>query len=466
MHNLIRNTIPLDAGLCRDRDHDGGGLATMLQRLEDERSAALDFIDRTVAGAEEASRDLTASERETLTNTRSRVTELDEQIAPMRDFAELRSASRAGGARYTPTPTPTDDNTRGVGGVGGPGSLGGPARTNPRGHEYQTRGQVIVDILRAAETVRGGQNDEAARSRLLGAGVLAGATEDQLRAISNEITSDVPGLLPKPIVGAVQSDIDAARPFVTSIGAKDMSNIPGKTFTRPVVTQHTVAGKQTTEKTELPSQKLTVGGVDFTKETHGGALDVSRQVIDWTSPEAWDALLADLQDAYALQTEDVAADAFVAAVVGAASNTVELTTAAAGTPTVNEWITAMYSAAAGAYGDVKRLPNAMWVSLDRWATMGAVIDQLKASSAGTGGGGGSVSAFEGNMLSLPRYVVPSFPNGTVIVGVKEKTEFYEEKIGLLSAVEPRLLGVEIAYGGYIAYGTINAKGYRAIVNAV
>ena len=95
-----------------------------------------------------------------------------------------------------------------------------------------------------------------------------------------------------------------------------------------------------------------------------------------------------------------------------------------------------------------------------------MIDQLKATSAGTGGGNGGANTFEGNMLNIPRYVVPSFPAGTVIVGNKSKTEFYEEKIGLLSAVEPRLLGVEIAYGGYVAYGTIDPKGFRAIVNAV
>lgn len=447
--------------LCRD-DNGGAGLGPMIGRLEDERTTVLDFIERTVGEAQTAGRDLSESERASLTSSRERVQQIDAQLTPMRDFAELRNTHRSTSSSYRPTQRQDDgDDTRSAGGQG----LGArtPATTRPRGHEYETRGQIIVDMLTAAPVVRGGQGNTEARSRLLGAGIVSGASEDELRAIANEITTDVPGLLPKPIVGAVQSDIDASRPFVSSIGAKDMGSIPGKVFTRPTVTQHAVAGKQTSEKSELPSQKMTVAGVDFTKETHGGALDVSRQVIDWTSPAAWDALLMDLQDAYAIQTEDVAADAFVTAVTGASSNTVELP--GADLSSVDAWIEAIYLAAAGAYGSVKRLPNAMWVSLDRWATVCAAIDKLKSKTAGDGGGSSSVDAFAGNMLNLPRFVVPSFADGTVIVGVKERTEFYEEKIGLLSAVEPRLLGVEIAYGGYIAYGTINPKGFRAIVNA-
>ena len=41
----------------------------------------------------------------------------------------------------------------------------------------------------------------------------------------------------------------------------------------------------------------------------------------------------------------------------------------------------------------------------------------------------------------------------MIVGTRNGTEFYEERIGVLSAVEPAILGVEVAYGGYAAFGT-------------
>ena len=41
----------------------------------------------------------------------------------------------------------------------------------------------------------------------------------------------------------------------------------------------------------------------------------------------------------------------------------------------------------------------------------------------------------------------------------------EERIGLLQAVQPSVLGVEIAYGGYLASGVIRAAAFHKIVNA-
>jgi hypothetical protein len=43
-------------------------------------------------------------------------------------------------------------------------------------------------------------------------------------------------------------------------------------------------------------------------------------------------------------------------------------------------------------------------------------------------------------------------DGTCIVGPSTLFEAYEEVIGLLSVIEPSILGVEVAYGGYVAWG--------------
>src|SRR5699024_3315198 len=45
------------------------------------------------------------------------------------------------------------------------------------------------------------------------------------------------------------------------------------------------------------------------------------------------------------------------------------------------------------------------------------------------------------------------------LGDRGKTEFYEERLGFLSAVEPRLLGIELAYGGYAAFGTLKPDAF-------
>lgn len=459
---LCRDAIlrPL-GGLCRDAEggNPGGGMATMIDRFEGERQAALDFIEKTCADADADKRDLSKSEKETLTKYRARVAELDEQIKPMRDFAELRDAHRQGGSHYKPTAAPKDDDVE-----GGQGARSLGARTEDRGHKYETRGQVIVDQIMSDPRVSAEFSDtqrQAATGRLRGARLpYKGAPSDYLgqirAAVPHQTTDETPGLLPTSIVGAVDNDLDASRPFIGSIGVKALAGIPGKTFERPYVSQHTQSGKQTAEKTQLPSRQFKVDSIPFAKETHGGWLNVSRQEIDWTSPAAWDALLTDLQDEYGIDSEDTTADAFVTAVTaGGNAVTGDLTT-------VQGVIKALYEAAAASYGQVRRLPDHIWMSLDMWAVIGAAIDQMKASTNGNGGGDSSVETFTGNLLQVPRVVVPSFAANTVVVGVASKTEFYEQRIGLLSAVEPDVLGVQIAYGGYFAYGTIRPKAFTLL----
>ncbi|WP_375425987.1 hypothetical protein [uncultured Friedmanniella sp.] len=434
------------------------GASLTLDRLRQERQACIEFVERTLGEVETRGGDLSSTENESLGRQKSRIAELDAQIKPLQEFEDLRAADQRGADSYRPTAP--------AGGQGGTATPAG-ARTEQRKHEYRTRGEIIVDIIsqeRGTFSADGtkitvtDQMRDAARERLQGAGVIyPGAPEDYVaRAVSNETTSNIPGLLPKPIIGQVDSDIDASRPFVSSIGAKDMAGIAGKTFTRPIITQHTQVAKQTAEKTELTSRQLVVGGVDFTKETHGGVIDVARQVMDWSSPSAWDALLADLQDEYAIDTETAAATAFAAAVTATVPN--------AATEDPKGWAAPLYAAAALAYAGSGRLPNAIWCSLDQWQRMGVAVDAQKLMLRSDDRvGTSSPTSFEGVVMDLPRIVVPSFPAKTVIIGVKEKTEFYEQKIGFLTAVEPRLLGVELAYGGYCAFGTLRAGAFAKLL---
>lgn len=438
-------THGMTRGLCRDSNGGTDSRNPVLVRLHEQRDEQVRFIDETLSRVEEEGRDLVDAERRNLDGARERLRQLDEQITPLEDFEQLRAAHRSTTSRYTGS---TGGTSSGAGGMA--------ARTNPRPAEYRSAGHVIVDRILAHD------GDEAARDRLRASNLTRGMTwaDGESRAVAHQTTAETPGLLPEPIVGQIDSDTDAARPFMTSIGVLPLDR-PGKTFERPIVTQHTTAGEQTAEKAELPSRPLIISGVPFNKRTFGGALNISRQDIDWTSPSAWDAVLRDLQEQYALETEDAVADAFVASVTAST----ELTTAAGGTPTLAELSTAFYGAAAAAYGGVKRLPDHVWMSLDMWAAYGPTLDAAAIPNAPEGAGS-DVRSFEGQVLRLPRTVVPSFPAGTIIVGVKSKVEAYEERIGLLQAVQPSLLGVEVAYGGYVASGTLRPAGFSKIVNAV
>ena len=399
---------------------------SVLERLREQRAEQLASMDAVLGQVE--GRDLVDAERSLLEAARQRIAEIDAQIQPLEAFENLRAADSETRAEL-PRPEGVPAQPRRV-------------DAGLREFPYATPGQYLADLCRASGCLPGGQHgepDAEAQRRVV-----------QARAVANQTTTDTPGVLPTPIVGTVVSIIDANRPLISSLGgAKPLGNIPGSTFTRPYVTQHVTVGKQTGEKTELPSRKMVISPIQFNKETHGGTVDISRQDIDWTSPSAWDILIKDLADVYAVETETVVATAFATGATGPA-------VAVAG-DALADWATALYTAAAQSYAQAKTMPNRVWVSLDVWAALGALTDVARIVFPSNGNndnaaGSSSLANFSGDVLGLPRIVVPTLPPGSCIVGSALMYEAYEEVIGLLSVVEPSILGVQVAYGGYLAYG--------------
>jgi HK97 family phage major capsid protein len=405
----------------------------VLIRKRQERADQLSFVDELLTKVEaDGGRDLVDAEIKNLEAARQRVQELDAQIVPLEEHEIMTARHQETAGLYVPQDRP------------------GPARAIGAGGQptWATAGAYIVDHLRA----RGYMSDPRTGQRLPADPEAAARIQ---YALANQTTADTPGLLPHMIVGQVVNLIDASRPFITSIGGgRPMGGIPGKTFGRPKITQHTTVGTQPTEKAELPSQKMVIGEIPFTKATYGGAVDVSRQDIDWSSPAAWDILVRDLADVYALTTEGVAAQG-----MWAASDDVNAATAVATANTLAAWSTALYAAAGLVYAQAKRLPDRIWCSVDVWGLLGPLTDL----SANPGQAGDSnLDSFAGNLFRLPRIVVPNWGTGRCVIGASGAYEVYEEVIGLLSAVEPSLLGVEVAYGGYLAHAAVFPEGLARI----
>lgn len=434
----------------------------VLDRLLKQREDQENFIRETLDRAEAEGRDLVDAETRNMTAATERIAEIDAQIKPLEAFEERAAAHRSSGNRFTPANVVEgDDDNDQAGGEARSARRGAGARVKTKAREiqYETAGHFIADQLRAAGNPHATGREYAAPD-VDAQQRLAAYVEQR----ANQTTTDLPGLLPENIVGSIHTDIDGSRPFVTSIGAKAGGMSPGAKFLRPVVTQHTTVGKQTAEKTELASQALKITNLEFDKETFGGYLNVSRQSIDWTSPSAWNAVISDLQQQYGIFTEDWAAEAFDALV----TQEVELTA-----DDVDGWVSAIYAAAAKAIqptgaerASALRLPNHIWTSTDMWGKLGAMLAKWRAGGDGMGAGTTNAGTFKGTLLDFERTMVPGLPTGTVIVGRTNLVEFYEERVGLLQAVEPKILGVEVAYGGYAAFGALDATGFVKIVNDV
>ncbi|SCD51883.1 phage prohead protease, HK97 family [Streptomyces sp. ScaeMP-e83] len=272
-------------------------------------------------------------------------------------------------------------------------------------------------------------------------------------ALADELTSDVPGLLPAPIVGELLGRASGRRPLWSSLTARDMP-MQGEKFSRPRITQHVQVAPQTAQKTEVASRKYTAVLDEVGKTTLAGALDVAQQAIDWTSPSLLNELIIDFTRIYIARTDAAAAAALVAA-------------ATAGAVTV-EWdgttetLTGVLAQAAGlvyagADPEMDVFPNSVWLSVDMWVKLASLVDgdgrPLLPSLGPTNAPGtinlGNPESGVGN--SPFRWIVSKhLAAGTMIMGDSTYTESYENGRRFLQAVRPDVLGLDIAYMGYTA----------------
>lgn len=434
----------------------------VLDRLREERAKHITYIDTLLSKVDEDQRDLVDAERSALDSAKQRIKQLDDQIAPLDEFEHSRAA-------HEETVRSVSSTSTRQGGVAAGAGQRKSLTVREQPHAYETPGHYIVDLIRSQEswTPHGAPipADEAAAVRVRSArqaGLQTRAEGDVAPGV-HQTTADTPGLLPVTIQGSILEQLDGLRPFLSEIGIKPLAGIPGKTFSRPHITQHTKVGKQKEEKAELASRDLKIDGIDFAKETVGGWLNISRQDIDWTSPSAWNIILQDLQAEYAEETDAFTSDEFAKGVTQ---------TQVLAANDVDSWVRALYAAAAKAAtknntvrASARRLPDTIFTSIDMWGEIGAILDIAAINKPGMRAGGANPQSFAGSVLSFPRIMVPGLPAKTVVVGRKDKFEFYEERIGLLSAVVPRVLGVEIAYGGYIASGFLDKTSFVKITPA-
>jgi HK97 family phage major capsid protein len=406
----------------------------MIRRLEKELEERNSASQALIANAQDSERDLNDAEKETLSGLRDRMVELRSQLSELEATADLASQ--------------VNDRMKQV-----DQAITTARRTGSTEVEYRSTGHYLTDYIAGATGSR------QAMERL----------EVYTRAAAHQKTSDNLGVIPDPIFGPVLNFIDAARPLVNLLGPRDM---PSATWYRPKVTQHVTvaaqgsAGAAADEKAELSSQKMTITRLTGNAVTYGGYVNVSRQNIDFSSPQMFDAIVNDLAAQYAVQTEAALGVALIAG-----TNNVELTTASGGTPTAAELTAALWTAVANVYAATKGQGRVVLVvqpaKLGNWGSLFAPVNPQNAQSTGFQAadfGQGLVGAVSG----IPVYVssgLVSAPATTFgIVMSTAAVEVYEQRVGALQVTEPSVLGVQVAYAGYFTPMTVEAGGVQELVN--
>jgi HK97 family phage prohead protease len=288
---------------------------------------------------------------------------------------------------------------------------------------------------------------------------------DGIRAAApNVLTTDIPGVLPLPIVQPVYNNFIGRRPVIDAIGAKAMPG-GGKVFIRPEVTTHTSIGNQATENTALTQGTYVVTDNQVTKATYGGYITLSEQSIDWSQPEVIGLVLDDMGRIYANETDNVAADNLRAG----ASVTSAFSAASETDPSYwQAWVSA--AATTILSGSNGNLPTHMFCSPDFWGTLMGLSDSSKRPlfpAVGPMNAYGNLQPGQPNGVAFGLQVVVdrNFAANTLIVGDASGFEIFEQMKGALSIDVPSTMSRTIAFRGYLATLMIDQTKFVRAVRA-
>ena len=282
-------------------------------------------------------------------------------------------------------------------------------------------------------------------------------------AAGDQIVSNVPGIIPTPIVSPVFDGLVALRPIVELFGARTMPRA-GATFIRPYIDTHLSVAQQSTQLTAVSATTQVIEDRVVSKLTFAGQQTLSEQVIDWSDPAAIDIVVQDFVSQYADATDNYAADQLLAGVTQASAANVDFTDPDA-------VVAAIYAGAKTIAASSNVFPDAICVSMDVWQQLGSVYDTTgrplfstlnPTNAPGTMNAVGTV----GNILGLRLVADKNFAAKTCILAVanprsKAGFEVYEDQRGLISVEVPSTLGRTLAIRGYFATTTIDAtKTYK------
>lgn len=403
--------------------HANDAMIRRLQKELEERTSAAQGI---IATAQDSERDLNSAERETLAGLRDRITELRSQLGELEATADLAGQVATRMKQFDQAITMA-------------------RRNGDRDIEYRTAGAWVLDSYRAST----GDRDAAERLEMF------------YRVAAHQKTSDNLGIIPDPVVGSVINFIDSARPIISAVGPMPM---PSATWHRPRVTQGTSVGVQGSngaaadEKTELVSQKMVVTRLTANAVTYGGYVNVSRQNIDFSSPQAFDMVVNDLAARYAIQTEA----AMAAELASTGTSPVVYGT----TPDAADVAGAIWEAVAQVYTATKgqgRLVLAVAPDVLRiFGPLFAPVNPQNAQSSGFTAGSFGQGAI-GNISGVSVVMSAGLGAGESYLFSTAAIEAFEQRVGTLQVTEPSVLGVQVAYAGYFTALTIEEDGIVPLV---
>ena len=418
------------------------GLSRMrLERLGDERNRTNEKIQDVHALAEDEQRDLSEHEQEQITKYRTRVDELEDELLNLSaDIQRVENSKDVSAlVRGEDEPAPDDG-----------GDEGGDGKKKRRYAQptgavvYRSFAEYARDeyILKFPEIAARAATDGVTKQEMRDQ-----AEERLQRALSNVTSTTVAGLIIPTHMTQIMDIIDGSRPIVNSGRAVPLDR---GSMTYPKIDQRPTVTLQSTEKSEAGTQTPTVSTQTLTALSYLGAVDISWQALNWSTPDVLQLYLDLAAEAYARQTEDVAADALEGANIGTVGTASRLGTA--GTESFSAWRAAVVGGLSGIYSATggRHRTNTLYLSANRFFQLAALgTDQtLQVSPVGAL----DVGSMTGNFFGLRVIGSYGFDTDVAIVGDASALLIGENPGSPvdLRVVEPDIAGMQVGLIGAFA----------------
>ena len=258
------------------------------------------------------------------------------------------------------------------------------------------------------------------------------------RALADVTTAQTPGLVPPQVTGDVLGTWMGNRP---SVDAMSHPNLPpvGMEIQRPHISQHTDVGPHV-EKAPVVSQAFHMDLVKIDLASWAGAVDVSWELANRSSPSALDIIFQDLVSIYGRKSDAAAFNGMWA----------NITQSVTWDGTAATLATAIAEAAVkcATNGEENLFPDTAWMGLTAYGALAGLTDgagrplfpYLAPQNAyGTADAVGNMSSIMGLRAVIDPYIAPS----SFLVGPADQAEFYET-----AGAPVQLSVVDVGVAGY------------------
>lgn len=391
---------------------------TLVKNLISEREKKLALIEVLTSRAADEGRDLTDDDQQAINDAQVHIRKWNGQLETL--SADLELAEEAAGrlARV--------------------GRAGAISFTD---HQYRSDGELLWDTLH--------QTDPDAQSRYRRVFRRAAEHMGTLIANTTPTAGDLAGLVVRPVVGPVINPYSTGMPLASAIGMRDVPASNGFGFSRPQVVDAnltTGVASQALEKAELSSKAFTITTTNVNLATVGGYLNISQQLLSF-APDSLGIILDQLRIRL---EDDIEGQAKTAIDTGATKVTLAAGAAA------DVILKAIFTAAANFYNLTKTMPSWLAMGPLGWARLGGLTDlagrpMFPTLGASNAPGSMAATSFSQTVAGLQAVVTPSITDDTFYVGGGNAIEGYLYRYPVLEAVEPSVLGRQVAVAASLAF---------------